>query len=255
VRSFPARSPLWGPVPRMKVHPVHFQHQSLSPITWRGRTLKSDADEEPVVVWSGQSCIRIVSALHETNLLTDIDLTLADVKSDWGSDVEQHVIIVSPGCGSQHPNVKFGEITYSVLRNRAAVAAIGDDTLSSPRKFQDEDDGDAAPEFWIFLVEGNASAVDAILKQMGKVGAIRRDPFAVLEIGQKIGSGATASVYCAKYCDAEGGKESGCKDTVAVKMLEPNPACATALQELHAIRHEIIPWCVLLGRPTHKHEF
>jgi len=223
----------------MKVHPAHFQHHSLSSITLQGRSLKFDADDVPVVVWSGQSCLRITPTLDEAGLFVDIDLTLADVKRDWASDMEQHVIIVSQGYGPQHQNVEFGDINYDVLMSRADVPAIGDDTVSIPRVSQGKDASDAAPEFWIFLVEGNTSCVRTILQQMGEVGAIRRDPFAVIEIGQKIGSGGTANVYCAKYCHAGGGNESGCTDTMAVKVLEPSPKCATALQELDAVRHEI----------------
>jgi len=223
----------------MKVHPVHFQHHSLCSLTWYGRCSKFDADETYIVVWQGQSCLRITSPFNEVGPLVDIDLMLADVKHDWDSDAEQHLIIVSPSCGLHRHNAHLGDINYNVLLSRNGALAVSDDTLSIPSVPQKDNVNDAAPEFWIFLVEGNGSAVHSIFKRMGEAGAIRLDPFAVLEMGQKIGSGATACVYCARYCHAGGVKRSRCKNTVAVKVLKPNPDCATAPEELDAFRHEI----------------
>jgi len=74
---------------------------------------------------------------------------------------------------------------------------------------------------------------------MGEQGAGRWNPFAVLEVGRKIGTGANAVVYRAKHCHAEYHKVAGCTNPVVLKVLNPIPKCATALEELDVIQHEI----------------
>jgi len=60
----------------------------------------------------------------------------------------------------------------------------------------------------------------------------------VLEVGQRIGSGAQASVYLAKDCRADYGNDAGCNDAMVVKVLNPHLECATALEELSVVQHE-----------------
>jgi len=83
------------------------------------------------------------------------------------------------------------------------------------------------------VVEGDDSAVRAILWQLGEAGAIRQNPFAVLHARKKIGSGANAFVYHAQQ--RHGHSSNG----MVLKVLNANPNCAIALEDLDLVQHEI----------------
>jgi len=176
---------------------------------------------------------------------------LAKVKQDRDADSEQNIIIVNPWCGPRSKTQQFGDVDCESLKSHADMAATSSEALSTPKPCQNGDgdgDGDnAALEFWIFVVEGDDSAVRAILGRMGEAGAIRWNPFAMLEVGEKIGSGANAQVYRAEHRHADDVTNAGCKNPLALKVLNPNPTFDTALQELHVIQHEIT-LMVLAGR-------
>jgi len=220
---------------------VHYKHNATASITLCSKATSTpmlpslDADEVHVVAWSGQTCLAIMSSRSGAAFSIDVDLQLADVKNDWDSDSEQHVIIVNPWCEPQHKNFEFSAISYETLSRRSNVAAIGDEAWSIPNECQDEhsEDGYVAPEFWIFVVEGDDSAVRTILWRMGEAGAIRQNPLAVLQVGEKIGSGANAVVYHAQHRHAPANSE------MVLKVLNAKPNCATALEELDLVQHEI----------------
>jgi len=220
---------------------VHYLHNALASITWCSKSASTsrlfilDADEVHVVAWSGQACLKIMSSHYRATSSIDVELPLADVKHDWDPISEQHVIIVNPWCEPQHKNFEFSVISYEALSRRANVAAIGDEVLSIPNECQDNDSaaGYVAHEFWIFVVEGDGSAVRTILWRMGEAGAIRQNPFTVLDVGEKIGSGANAIVYHAQH------RYPHVNNEMVLKVLNANPHCATALEELDLVQHEI----------------
>jgi len=240
-------------IPNLAVHPVHLQQGIISSITWcrkatsNGTNSNKDAGEVPWVVWSAQSRLKLMTSSAQEQSCIEVDLMLANVKQDLDSDSGENVIIVNPWCDPQHTTQRFGDIDCESLKSRADMAATSCKALSAPNECKDGDDDTAAHEFWIFVVEGNDSAVRAILGRMGQAGAIRWNPFAVLEVGRKIGSGAHAQVYRAEHCHAYDVTHDGCKNRLVLKVLNPIPTFNTASEELGAIQHEIT-LMVLAGR-------
>jgi len=116
---------------------------------------------------------------------------------------------------------------------------MSNDTSSVQKTPQDGDDSGAAPELWIFLVEGNDSAVRAILMRMAEAGAICRNLFEVLELGRKVGSGGHATVYLAKHSGVNDIQNFECKNGIVAKVFNPKPDCATDIDKLAVIQQEI----------------
>jgi len=172
------------------------------------------------------------------------------VKHDWDPEFEQCALIVSPRDGAQQKSLLLGDISCEMLKSRTGMAAMSKQPSSIRNACQNDEDSDAAPEFWIFLVEGNESAARALVRRMGEAGAIYRNPFSFFEVGQKIGSGGYAHVYAAKHRHADNVSNAGCKDAVAVKVLKPKSKCATAIAELGVIQHEITIMVHAGGHPN-----
>jgi len=224
----------------LSLHPEHIQNETISAISWCGQTPSSftvPAYEQLVVDWANPSCLRIRSCSDDPVSVVDVDLILAEVTHDWDSDSNQNVIIVKPWCDKQSPQIT--EINLKRLRKCISAPSNHTETFFTMHNDQLADEECQGPEFWIFLVRGDAAAVQAVLRRMGEGGSVRYKPFEVLGLGAQIGAGANAIVYCGKHCHPDHVNDDGCEDNIVFKVLHRNPDCATAFEELDVIQHEI----------------
>jgi len=229
-------------LPRLSLHPEHINSCTMSAIPWCGQATSEftmPEDEELVVDWADPSCLSVKSCSDDLESIMDVDLILAEVKHDWDSDRNQNVIIVKPWCEAEEQNPQIIEISLNRLKSCVTTPAGRSKPLLTINLDQVPDDECEAPEFWIFLVTGDAASVRAALRRMGEGGALRYKPFEFLVLGPHIGAGGNANVYRCTHCDPNDVNDAGCKDKIVFKVLHRSPDCATALEELDAIQHEI----------------
>jgi len=221
-------------MPSLRLHPVHIRHGTISAIPWFGegaRTCfyKLATGEVPAVVWTQPSRLQIRRDIDDPVPIIEVHLLLAEVRQDWDSTSKQMVVIVKPWYGAGQTGWA-DEINFEILKSHANAAACTNEAADLTC---------AQLEFWIFLVDGGEAAIRDVLRQMGEVGSIRTKTSDILEVGEPIGAGANSNVYVANYKHQDDVSVAGCEYNMVLKVLNPNPGCATAQHELDGMRHEI----------------